>query len=89
MSNKVQQLPPTGFLRITQIIGSKKTIPPIPPLIPVSRSTWFAGVKSNRYPQPIKGLGKRVVAWRVQDILELIKKLSEENHDASKEAANV
>ncbi len=89
MSSKVQQLPPTGFLRITQIIGNKKNIPPIPPLIPVSRSTWLAGVKSNRYPQPIRGLGERVTAWRVEDIVELINNLSSENCNLSKEATNV
>ena len=89
MNSKVQQLPPTGFLRIAQIIGNKKNIPPIPPLIPVSRSTWLAGVKSNRYPQPIRGLGERVTVWRVEDIVELINKLSGENCDAQKDATNV
>ena len=47
-------LPDTGFVRLPQIIGSTKARPPIPALIPVSRSTWWAGVKSGRYPQPVK-----------------------------------
>jgi prophage regulatory protein len=76
MSVQAQQLPPTGYLRLPQIIGDRKTIPPIPPLIPVSRSTWLEGVKSHRYPQPIKGLGKRITAWRIQDILALIESLN-------------
>ena len=40
-------LPDTGFVRLPQIIGSAKARPPIPALIPVSRSTWWAGVKSG------------------------------------------
>lgn len=40
---------------------------------PVSRSTWMLGVANGIYPKPIK-LGKRSVAWRLSDILELIKK---------------
>ena len=64
-------LPDTGFVRLPQIIGSTKVRPPIPALIPVSRSTWWAGVKSGRYPQPVK-LGPRITAWRVEDIRRLI-----------------
>jgi Predicted transcriptional regulator len=64
-------LPDTGFVRLPQIIGSTKAQPPIPALIPVSRSTWWAGVKSGRYPQPVK-LGPRITAWRVEDIRRLI-----------------
>ncbi len=64
-------LPSTGFLRLTQIVGNKKADPPIPPLYPVSKSTWWAGVKSGRYPQPVK-LSERCTAWRVEDVLTLI-----------------
>lgn len=65
------RLPETGFLRLTQILGDDKATPPVPPLIPVGKSTWWAGVKSRRYPQPVK-LGPRVTAWRVEDIRALI-----------------
>ena len=65
-------LPETGFLRLPQIVGNSKTYPPIPALIPVSRSTWWAGVKSGRYPRPVK-LGPRITAWRVEDIHRLIR----------------
>jgi hypothetical protein len=64
-------LPETGFVRLPNIIGDAKADPPIPPIIPVSKSTWWAGVKSGRYPQSVK-LGPRITAWRVEDILELI-----------------
>ena len=64
-------LPETGFLRLPQIIGDRRTIPQTPPIIPVSKSTWWAGVKSGRYPMPIK-LGPRITAWRASDIKKLI-----------------
>ena len=72
----MKHLPETGFLRLSQIIGNPKAEPPIPALIPVSKSTWWNGVKSGRYPKPVKTLGKRITAWRVEDIRFLISCLS-------------
>lgn len=69
-------LPETGFLRLPQIIGDCRTIPPTPPIIPVSKSTWWAGVKSGIYPKPVK-LGPRITAWRVSDIRAMIEKRDE------------
>ncbi|OGA54968.1 MAG: transcriptional regulator [Betaproteobacteria bacterium RIFCSPLOWO2_12_FULL_62_58] len=63
-------LPQTGFLRQRQILGDPKAQPPIPAIIPVGKSTWWAGVKSGRFPQPVK-LGPRTTAWRVEDIRRL------------------
>lgn len=65
-------LPAEGYLRLSQIIGNPKSNPPTPPIIPVSKSTWWAGVKSGLYPKPVKTLGKRITAWRVEDIRALI-----------------
>lgn len=62
-------LPETGFLRIKQIVGDKKS--GIPPLIPVGTSSWWAGVKSGRFPKPVK-LGPRTTVWRVEEIQKLI-----------------
>jgi prophage regulatory protein len=69
-------LPSTGFLRLKNIIGKTATnsTPEIPALIPVSRSTWWAGVRSGRFPQPTRHLGIRITVWRVEDIRELIEK---------------
>jgi prophage regulatory protein len=67
----MSQLPETGFLRLTQIIGNPKAIPPVPPLIPVKKSCWWQGVKSGRFPAPVK-LGPRVTAWRVEEIVAFI-----------------
>lgn len=65
------ELPETGFLRLPHIIGDPQATPPIPARIPVSKSTWWAGVKAGRYPAPVK-LGPRITAWRVEDVLALI-----------------
>jgi prophage regulatory protein len=70
MSNN--SLPETGYVRLSQIIGNPKAEPPIPPIIPVSKSTWWAGVAASRYPQPVRTLGSRITAWRVEDIRALI-----------------
>ena len=63
-------LPETGFVRLPQIIGNPKADPPILPVIPVGKSTWWAGVKNGRFPKPVK-LGPRITAWRVEDIRAL------------------
>ena len=67
-------LPETGFVRLRQIIGSPKSNPPVPAVIPVSKSTWWEGVRSGRYPRSHK-LGPRTTAWRVEDIHDLIRQL--------------
>lgn len=65
----MQQLPESGFLRLPQIIGDAKRN--IPALIPVSKSSWWYGVASGKYPKSVK-LGARTTAWRVEDIRALI-----------------
>lgn len=66
-------LPESGFLRLKQVIGDPEARPPIPALIPIGKSSWWAGVKSGRFPKPVK-LGPRTTAWRIEDIRALIKK---------------
>jgi predicted DNA-binding transcriptional regulator AlpA len=56
-------LPETGFIRLPEILR----------VIPVGKSTWWAGVKTGRFPKPVK-LGPRITAWRVEEIRALIQK---------------
>lgn len=56
------------LLRASQIYGPEG-------LIPVSRSTWLAGVRSGVFPSPIK-LSKRVTVWRLEDIEAYIQSLT-------------
>jgi prophage regulatory protein len=69
------QLPDTGFLRLKQIIGDKKTNTPA--LIPVSRSAWWSGIRNGIYPSGVK-LGVRTTAWRVESIRALMATISAE-----------
>lgn len=41
---KQNTLPDTGFVRLPTILK----------IFPVSRSTWWAGVKDGRFPKPVK-----------------------------------
>lgn len=50
-------------------------LPEVLRLFPVGKSTWWAGVKSNRFPAPVR-LGPRTVAWRASDIRALIDDLT-------------
>ncbi len=52
-----------SFLRLPQVLSR----------IPVSKSSWWAGVKSGRYPKSIK-LGARTTVWLKSDIEHLIKR---------------
>lgn len=70
MQNQPAALPPTGFVRLPQIIGNPNASPPIPAVIPVCKTTWWAGVKSGRYPAPVK-LSPRVAVWHVEEIRAL------------------
>lgn len=69
MQSQLNVLPDTGFVRLSQILGNKDK--GIPPIIPISRSTWWAGVKSGRFPKPVK-LSARITCWRIEDIRALI-----------------
>jgi len=68
----IHQLPLTGFLRIWHIVGDKKTNTPA--LIPIGRTTFLNGVKTGKYPKPVK-LSERTTAWRVEDVRRLIVEL--------------
>ena len=63
----MQNIPNNALLRLPQVLA----------LIPVSRSAWWAGCKSGRYPKPVKH-GPRTTAWRAADIAALLEKLTAE-----------
>jgi predicted DNA-binding transcriptional regulator AlpA len=59
-------LPSEGFVRLSQFLGPGRPIP-------VGRSTWYAGIRTGRFPQPVR-LGPRLAVWRVEDIRVLIER---------------
>jgi len=54
-------LPEEGLIRLPEVLA----------LIPVGKSTWWAGVSSGRFPKSLK-LGRGVTVWRASDIRALI-----------------
>ena len=55
--------PLTGFVRLSSILAPNGPIP-------VSKSTWWQGVKDGRFPKPQK-LGPRTTVWKAEDIRAL------------------
>lgn len=60
----LNQLPQTGFVRLHTILG----------VIPISKSSWWAGVKAGKYPKSVKHGGSTF--WRVEDIKSLIESIA-------------
>lgn len=60
---KVPALPDAGLLRLSQVLK----------LIPIGRSTFYAGQATGLYPRPV-AIGPRARAYRVEDIRALIEK---------------
>lgn len=54
-----------SFLRLPEVLA----------IIPVSRATWYDGIKTGRFPAQVK-LGPRAAAWRRSDIDRLVETLS-------------
>ena len=55
-----------GFMRLPQVLEQ----------IPVSKSTWWAGVRKGKYPKPVK-LSERTTGWKRKDIADLCDRLAE------------
>ena len=59
-------LPREGFIRLPQVLN----------VLGMSKTSFMDGVRAGRFPAQVK-LGPRMSAWRVEDIRELIARLSE------------
>jgi predicted DNA-binding transcriptional regulator AlpA len=55
---------PERLLRLKQVLE----------IIPVSKSTWWTGVKNGKFPKPSK-LSERTTVWRESDIRALVEAL--------------
>ena len=69
--------PTPRLLRLKQIIGDPRANPPIEPIIPISKSSWWNGVRKGKYLKPVK-LGENTTVWHEDDIRELINSLKAE-----------
>lgn len=56
-------LPEKGFVRLPQILA----------VIPIGKSSWWAGVREGKYPAPVRPSPfGRVTVWRVEAIRDLL-----------------
>jgi len=77
-STKRQTVDPAALLRLKQVLE----------LVPVSASSWWAGVKAGRFPCPVK-LGPATTCWRASEILGLIDSVSQARPQRGEDEKNV
>jgi prophage regulatory protein len=70
VSNVRRPFPDFGLVRLPEIVAPDG-------VLPVSRSTFLAGVRAGRFPQPVK-LGPRMTAWDAGEIRAFIANLREQ-----------
>lgn len=57
------------YLRLKEIIGDKKN--GIPGYLPISKSSWWKGIRSGRFPKGTK-LTPRTTGWKLSDIKKIL-----------------
>lgn len=62
---QTNNLSATGLLRLPEVLA----------IFPVGKSTWYAGIAQGKYPKSVM-LSPRIVAWKIQDIMQLIEGVS-------------
>jgi prophage regulatory protein len=56
----IEDLSKSGYIRLPEVLK----------LLGISRSTFYSGIKSGKYPKPVK-IGARVSGWRTEEIRKL------------------
>lgn len=64
VDEQAQSATPQCLYRLKQVLAR----------IPISKSSWFAGIKAGRYPRGLH-LGPRTTVWRSEDIDRIIANL--------------
>lgn len=68
---QLEHFPDIGFLGLSTVLA----------VVPVGKSTWWAGIREGRYPAPVR-ISRHRVAWRVEDIRALVERLGDRGVDA-------
>jgi prophage regulatory protein len=80
MQTHAVTLPETGLVRLPQILA----------VFPISKSGWWAGVKTGKYPASVKH--GRCTFWRAEDIhmllVQIAAKSPEKPHDLADHHVN-
>lgn len=66
-------IPHTGFMRLWQVLE----------VVPISKSAWWEGCKTGRFPKPVK-LGPRTTVWKAEDIITLIDRINNQQQEANR-----
>ena len=74
MQPNLLTLPKTGLVRLPQVLA----------VFPISKSSWWAGVKVGRYPAGIKH--GRCTFWRAEDIHTLLAEIVMDSKASEKTA---
>jgi len=78
----------TEILELREIIGGGSSDPTSKGLFPVSRSTWYRGIRNGIYPRPIR-LSPRRVGWHRFQIEALIRALEAQSYEGPPSAKGV
>ena len=63
-NSDLNNLPEYSFIRLNQVLK----------ILPISKSAWYLGVSTGKFPSPTK-LGPRTAVYRLCDIKEILKDL--------------
>ena len=66
-------IPTSGFLRLPHVLA----------IFPISKSSWWEGCRTGRYPKPVK-LGPRTTVWRAEEIKAFIERVSNHKQEDGK-----
>lgn len=70
--NQVVSPHPSRLLRLPEVLRR----------VPIGKSSWWSGVRSGKYPRPVK-LSSRTTCWRESDIDALIASLGSDPGQAA------
>jgi predicted DNA-binding transcriptional regulator AlpA len=66
----MQEKPTDALVRIGKIVGPNG-------LIPISRSSFYQGIRDGIYPKAVR-LGKRTSVWRMSELMRVIEREAEQ-----------
>jgi predicted DNA-binding transcriptional regulator AlpA len=59
----------SAFLRLHQIIGDPRASPPVPALIPISKSTLYRAIARGVFPPPSKQMSPGCSLWHTEAVI--------------------
>lgn len=63
----MQTKKPPRLVRLAQLVGRPRAVPPVQGILPWNPSTLWRKVKAGEFPQPVK-LGPNSTAWVLDEV---------------------